>query len=165
MNRFCLFVVQVLKILVGSLMGILLIPVSLQVVARLVPGVPHMLWTEEVSRILFVWIVLLGSAIGIYERTHFDVQVLPEPKSNLAKLTQRIVVNALIGVFAFFFVYQGVPYAELGARLTTDVLQISKFFTYVAVPITGALWLLFAFEDVISDVIQFVSGGDRNGRS
>ena len=43
-------VARVLRALLTLLMGLLVVPVVLQIAARFVAALPHLIWTEEVSR-------------------------------------------------------------------------------------------------------------------
>ncbi|MCX7158635.1 MAG: TRAP transporter small permease subunit, partial [Proteobacteria bacterium] len=58
--------------------AVLLIPVSLQIFSRFTQLIPAYLWTEEASRFLFIWMIMLGAMIGVREGTHFEVDVWPE---------------------------------------------------------------------------------------
>ena len=79
---------QLLRIAVGCLVGALIIPVTMQVLARYTGIIPVYLWTEELATFLFVWTVMLGSTIAVWEGTHFDVRVIPDATSRLGKLVQ-----------------------------------------------------------------------------
>ena len=70
---------SLLRFVVGVLMFSLAIPVGLQVIARYTGVIPVYLWTEELATFIFVWVVMLGSALAVWEGTHFDVQVIPAP--------------------------------------------------------------------------------------
>ena len=68
-------------VLVGvmtALVMALTVVVSYQVFSRYVDFVPRFLWTEEVSRFCFIWVVLLGAAVAVREGTHFTIDVLPQ---------------------------------------------------------------------------------------
>ena len=64
-------------LLVGTV-AILLIPVTLQIISRYTALIPSWIWTEELSRFMFIWMVMLGAMIGVREGTHFDVDVWPD---------------------------------------------------------------------------------------
>ena len=55
--------------------AVLLIPVSLQIFSRFTQLIPAYLWTEEASRFLFIWLIMLGAMIGVREGTHFEVDL------------------------------------------------------------------------------------------
>ena len=45
--------------------AILIVPVTLQIISRYTALIPSWIWTEELSRFLFIWMVMLGAMIGI----------------------------------------------------------------------------------------------------
>ena len=51
--------------------AILVVPVTLQIVSRYTQLIPSYIWTEELSRFLFIWMVMLGAMIGIKRRHAF----------------------------------------------------------------------------------------------
>ena len=110
LEQFCL----VLRVLLGVLMGALAIPVAMQVISRYTGLIPTFLWTEELATFIFVWIVMIGSAVAVWDGTHFDVRVTRDASSPLARLLQNGFVYALIMLFALLFVVYGVDYVEFG---------------------------------------------------
>jgi len=55
---------DLLRVLLGVLMGALAVPVAMQVVSRYTGIIPTYLWTEELSTFIFVWIVMIGSMVA-----------------------------------------------------------------------------------------------------
>ena len=55
-------------LLVGSV-AVLIFPVSLQIFSRYTDLIPSYIWTEEMARFLFVWMIMIGAMIGIREST------------------------------------------------------------------------------------------------
>src|SRR5207247_6286794 len=72
---------RLLQHVITVLMGLLIVPVTLQVVSRYTILIPRYIWTEEVARFCFVWIIMVGAMIAVRDGTHFDVDVLPRPKT------------------------------------------------------------------------------------
>jgi TRAP-type C4-dicarboxylate transport system permease small subunit len=76
----------------------LVIPVSLQIISRYTALIPSYIWTEEMSRFLFIWMVMLGAMVGIREGTHFEVDIWPElgwyQESELAELPMPFIFIA-----------------------------------------------------------------------
>ena len=135
---------QVLRVAVGCLVGALIIPVTMQVLARYTGIIPVFLWTEELATFLFVWMVMLGSIVAVWEGTHFDVHVIPEARSPLGRLLQRSIVLLLMFLFAILFAFYGIGYAKFGAMQTSTMLQVNMLVIYIAVPISGFFWALFS---------------------
>ncbi len=135
---------QLLRIAVGTLMAVLIVPVTMQVVARYTGIIPVYLWTEELATFIFIWIVMLGSMIAVWEGTHFDVRVIPDAWSPLGKLIQNGVVLLLITVFAILFGWYGIGYAKFGSIQQSVMMQVNLLVTYITVPIAGFGWAAFA---------------------
>ena len=75
---------RLLNWLLGASVGILIVPVTLQMISRFTQLIPAWIWTEEMARFLFIWMVMLGAMIGVRDGSHFDVDVWPElkPRAN-----------------------------------------------------------------------------------
>src|SRR3712207_6372773 len=85
-------------LLVASV-AILIIPVSLQIFSRFTALIPHYIWTEEMARFLFVWMVMIGANLGVREGTHFVVDLWPQlPPRRGAML--RLISATFVLVFA-----------------------------------------------------------------
>ncbi|NOR30063.1 MAG: TRAP transporter small permease subunit, partial [Sulfitobacter sp.] len=89
-----------IRFIIGALMISLAIPVGMQVVARYTGIIPVYLWTEELATFIFVWVVMLGSTLAVWEGTHFDVQVIADAKSPLLLFLQKALVLTLVALFA-----------------------------------------------------------------
>ncbi|WP_245744661.1 TRAP transporter small permease [Aliiroseovarius sediminilitoris] len=133
-------------------MAALAVPVAMQVVSRYTPIIPTYLWTEELSTFIFIWMVMIGSMVAVWDGTHFDVRVLPDATRPLARLLQNGFVLILIMGFGLIFAWYGIEYAEFGSKQRSVMMRANKLITHISVPIAGAAWALFAayrlFEQV-----------------
>lgn len=148
-------VCQLLRILVGLLTAVLIVPVFMQVLARYTGLIPTYLWTEELAKFIFIWIVMLGSMVAVWEGTHFDVRVMRDAQSPLGKLLQQGFVLIMISVFALLFVRFGIDYAKFGSIQSSVMMQINMLWIYISVPIAGALWATFALYRLWQLVQEF----------
>ena len=135
---------SLLRFVVGVLMFSLAIPVGLQVIARYTGVIPVYQWTEELATFIFVWVVMLGSALAVWEGTHFDVQVIPGAKHPLLAFLQQALVLGLVAGFALLFAWYGIDYAKFGGNQTSVMMRANLMFTHISVPIAGVLWAVFA---------------------
>src|SRR5256885_10883265 len=83
---------KLLESLLAACVGILVIPVTLQVISRYTPFIPSYIWTEEMARFLFVWTIMIGAMVGVMEAQHFEVDVWPD-LSRRAEAAVRIVAR------------------------------------------------------------------------
>ncbi len=148
---------RLLTVLLGATVGILIIPVTLQIIARFTQLIPHYIWTEEMARFLFIWMVMLGSMIGIRDASHFEVDVWPELKPR-ANATLRIVSNVFVLVFALVFIWYGVRFVQFGWNQSSELAEMPMTYIFVAWPLAGFTWLLFLGERFVHD-LRIVRGG------
>lgn len=151
LNSIC----NILRLLLGVLMGALAIPVAMQVISRYTGLIPSYLWTEELSTFIFVWIVMIGSMVAVWDRTHFDVRVLPDFKSPLMHLIQNCFVHLAIAFFGVLFVFYGFEYTEFGNNQRSVMMRANLAITYISVPIAGAAWTIFSLYRIWEDFSQY----------
>lgn len=140
-----------LKILITVLMTVLIIPVGMQILSRYTGLIPRYIWTEEIARFCFVWIILIGSMIAVREGTHFDVDVLPHSNSPLIEFISKLFTYLAMLAVAFTFLYWGYDFAILGSRQRSEISGLPMLSIYIAWPIAGATWTLFIFEKLWDD--------------
>jgi TRAP-type C4-dicarboxylate transport system permease small subunit len=133
-----------LRVLLGVLIALLAIPVGMQVLARYTGIIPVYLWTEELATFIFVWAVMIGAMIAVWDKTHFDVRVIPDAKNPLWVLIQDGFVLIMILAFALIFAWYGVEYAKFGYIQNSVMMRANMMITYISVPIAGVVWVMFA---------------------
>src|SRR5687767_13531665 len=92
-------------------LGILVIPVALQIFSRFTAIIPHYIWTEEMARFLFVWTIMIGAMIGVRESTHFEVD-LWTTMSRRVEAAERIFARVGIIVISLVFVWSGIEFTR-----------------------------------------------------
>jgi TRAP-type C4-dicarboxylate transport system permease small subunit len=147
---------RLLTWLMVATVAILVVPVSLQIVARYTQLIPSYIWTEELSRFLFIWMVMLGAMIGIKEGTHFEVDVWPE-LSRRGNAVLKIVSSSFVLIFALVFVYWGIKFVEFGWYQESELAELPMPFIFVAWPVTGVTWVIFLGE-IFFDNIRVLAG-------
>ena len=142
---------RLLTWLMIATVAVLIIPVTLQIVSRYTGLIPSYIWTEELSRFLFIWMVMLGAMIGIREGTHFEVDVWPDlaPRANALL---RIVSHLFVLIFAVVFVYWGMKFVQFGWYQESELAELPMPFIFAAWPLTGLTWILFLGEAFIDNV-------------
>lgn len=148
-----------IRFVIGALMVSLAIPVGMQVIARYTGIIPVYLWTEELATFIFVWVVMLGSALAVWEGTHFDVQVIPDAKSPLLLFVQKALVLVLVALFALIFAWYGLDYAAFGGNQNSVMMRANLMITHISVPIAGALWAVFAFYRLFEAYVAYRATG------
>src|SRR5438874_12146271 len=104
---------RLLTWLMVATVAILIVPVTLQIISRYTALIPSWIWTEELSRFLFIWMVILGAMIGIREHSHFEVDVSPDLGPKPTALL-RIISNLCVLLFALLFVWSRIHFVRFG---------------------------------------------------
>jgi TRAP-type C4-dicarboxylate transport system permease small subunit len=144
-----------LKAVLTALMALLIVPVSLQIFARYVGFIPRYIWTEELARFCFIWIILIGATIAVREGTHFTADFLPHPKSNRGEAVARMLSDLVIFLVAIIFLWWGWPLVKFGLLQESEMAELPMVYIYAAWPIAGASWALFLGERFVDHVRLF----------
>ncbi|MCP5153536.1 MAG: TRAP transporter small permease [Ectothiorhodospiraceae bacterium] len=144
-----------LKLMLGIMMTLLLVPVSMQIFSRYVGFIPRYIWTEELARFCFIWIILLGATIAVRDGTHFTADFLPHPKSRRLEAVIRIVSDFAIFLVALIFVLWGWPLVQFGLIQESEMAELPMVYIYAAWPIAGLSWILFLGERFVDHVRLF----------
>ncbi len=137
-------------LMVGTV-ALLIVPVSLQIFARFTQLIPAYIWTEELARFLFIWMVMLGAMIGIREGTHFEVDVWPE-LGGRANALLRIVSHFFVLVFALVFIWWGIEFTRFGWDQLSEIAELPMWMIFVAWPVAGITWMLFLGESFVANL-------------
>ena len=146
-------------LLVGTI-AILLVPVTMQIISRYTALIPSYIWTEELSRFLFIWMIMLGAMIAVREGTHLDVDLWPDLSPRTEAVTQ-IVASLFVLVFACVFVYWGVKFVQFGWDQQSELAELPMTFIFIAWPLAGLTWLLFLGERFVANFHILASGNPR----
>jgi len=149
---------RLLDWLLAASVGILVVPVTLQIISRFTQLIPHWIWTEEMARFLFIWMVMLGAMVGIRDGAHFDVDVWPELKPRPNALL-RIVSNLFVLLFALVFIWYGIKFVQFGWSQTSELADLPMPWIFVAWPLAGFTWALFLGPRFRADLRVLVEGG------
>ncbi len=139
---------RLLQWVATALMGLLVIPVTLQIVSRYTGLIPRYIWTEEAARLLFMWTILTGAMIAVRDGTHFEVDVLPSPANPKGEAILRLAVSVFMLIFSAIFVVYGWDYAKFGYMQTSELTGINMIFLNGTYLVSGLTWFLFLSERI-----------------
>ena len=142
---------RLLRVLLTAMMALLLIPVSMQILSRYTGLIPRYIWTEEIARFCFIWIIMLGAMIAVRDGTHFDVDVLPH-FSPRVEAAVRVFVNIAMLFVALTFVWYGYIFTQFGLLQRSEIASLPMWTIFIAWPLTGLTWIAFLGERFASDL-------------
>ena len=95
---------------------------------------------------------MIGSMIAVRDRSHFDVDLLPHPKTPRQKGLAGLVVHLTMLVMAVVFIRYGYDFAKFGAIQSSEMSGINMLSIYIAFPLAGVTWALFLGENIAADI-------------
>ncbi|HEY5796036.1 MAG TPA: TRAP transporter small permease [Bosea sp. (in: a-proteobacteria)] len=142
---------RLLSFVVVLSVGILVVPVMLQIVSRYTDLIPSYIWTEELARFLFIWTVMIGAILGVRDSAHFDVDLLPNLGAK-GDAFMRIVARLGVLVIAIVFVIGGIEFTRFAWDRTSELAELPLWLIHVAWPVAGLSWTIFLGEQFIDDL-------------
>ena len=92
--------------------------------------------------------VFLGAAVAVRRGAHFRLHLLIDRFGPRLRRATDLVVALLVMVFGGVLVAGGVAMYPLARRQVTDSLELSMLWFYGALPVGGALMILFSLPHV-----------------
>jgi TRAP-type C4-dicarboxylate transport system permease small subunit len=149
---------RLLNVLLVATVAILIIPVSIQIFSRYTALIPAWIWTEEMARFFFIWMIMIGSMVAIRDGAHFDVDLWP-PLSPRADAALRILAQLCILVLALIFIWYGIRFVQFGWNQTSELAELPMGWIFVAWPLAGFTWVAFLGERFVDNLRVLSSGG------
>lgn len=155
---------QFTKILVSILTWLCIISITLltaivllQVISRVsdifVPG------TEELARLLIVWLTFLGSSLAIYEKMHLAVNYFVRKVGEDKRKYVHLFVNILLALFYAVLTVYGFRLAADSMSSSSPALQLPVGIFYLALPVSGLFSLYFILSSMKKSPTEDEGGG------
>lgn len=144
------------RIVAGILFAMIIVLTIVQVFCRFVLDSP-LIWSEELSRLLFVWMTMFGAPVLTYRRTHLAIpelaQALPEGLQSWLDLFMNLVVVAML----FVIVATSPRLLRVSWRITSGALQLPFTFWRAAAPF-GCFFILCSILVQLPDMFRRIFG-------
>ena len=100
-------------------------------------------WLEETAGFLFVWIVLLGGALGVYRDTNPRVNVLMDRLPAIVRGDLRLVADVTVLAYAAFLVDDGARFIHSVRNIIAPGSGVSMAYADASLAVAGGLMTLF----------------------
>ena len=113
-------------------------------------------WTEELARILLIWVTLLGGAAAFGTKGHLGVDYFVEKLHPETRRLMAIFANLVVLFFAVaIFVVGGLQVVSMRFALDQlTTLGLEKGYVYLVLPISGFFMVLFTIGNILEIVNQ-----------
>src|SRR5690625_3522725 len=106
----------------------------LQVVFRYIFGF-SLMWGEEFSRIMFVWIVYMGTPIVINRKANIEVDYFTQLLPKGVQRNLKAIMYLIASVFLLYVGYLGTLMVQEHVKMTAHTLPISQAIWYLPIAI------------------------------
>lgn len=136
--------VTVNRWIIIAMMVVMVTLVFTNVVCRYVLNF-SIIWAEEVSQYLMVWIAFLSAGLALRQGRHVAIELLQDHLPSTARKMTRHFVALLLIVFIGILIVLGFLFARFAWDQETPVMNIPLGIPYLAVPIGALLLLIHIF--------------------
>jgi len=145
-------VVKLLEWILALLLFLSIVFILAQVICRYVLRSP-LSWTEQTSRYLFIWMIMLGAPITFYRKNPMSFDLLVQSLPAKFKYAVELFAIILIILFSMYYGYQAITLAaKVMGRYTTGV-EVPLTFMYSSMAVSNLLIIL-----VMSDQLRIHLG-------
>jgi len=135
--------------LVVGLFAAMLVLVNVQIVCRFVLSI-SVPWTEEVSRLLFIWLAYLGAAVGFREGTLIVIDTVPELLGPRASRVLDPFVRVVSFAVVIFLFAASIPLVRSVWPTTLATVDwVSNGWTYLAFTASFGLMILYSVAPLV----------------
>ena len=149
--------VKVLETIMTILLVIMMGSLFWQVFTRFVLRIPA-IWTEELSRAAFVYMAVLGAAVGVRRFSHFGMTIICDAfRGRTRDLYFRYVINGMTLIASLAIFYIGMIFTiDYGFTRVSPTFLIPMAWLFASIPLGGFFMSFFAlynmaFEDYSAD--------------
>lgn len=144
------FLLQGLGVICALVFAILVVDVLLAVVLRQFAEQPA--WTEELARLLLVWLAILGGVLAYAADRHLGVGVLVGRFDSVTQLWAKVVGHLMVLFFAAGVLLIGgwqLFVERLDSGQMMAALGVRKAWFYLVLPVGGFLVTFLAIEKIL----------------
>lgn len=117
------------------------------------------IWGEEAARYAFVYLVWIGAAVGVRNRSHISFSIIVDILPARGAACFSIFSNLAVIIFAGFALYWSIEPVLISFNFgsVSEGLQLSRAWFLMAVPLGFTLVMLRAIEATVADIHAFMS--------
>ena len=147
------------------LMIIMLIVVTIQVVNQAFLHFNNITWTEEISRILLVWVIFIGACIATRRGSHLVVSFVYDNLKGPAKIIVRIFVLLTCIFVTAYICRSGIAMVQVqkAGKQFFGITGLPVYVASLAVPVCFAEMCLRFIMITIREVREMIVGRKKGG--
>lgn len=119
-----------------------------------------LIFTEELSRYLMVWIVFLGGAMAVRDEAHIRINILVKRLNPTLGKAARLLAHGLVLIFLVIVAVEGIRILPEELRQMCITIDLSLFYFYLAIPVGSILMIVYLLPVIRATLAERFSAGD-----
>lgn len=153
---------RVITFISNVIFSLMFLVVLLQIIGRYVMQNPFM-WTEELARVLYVWLIFFGSSTLIKGYEHITIDFVQRRLSPQKEKIFKVIIDVLAFVFFIFVILGGLKMMK-NSRIAClpCIPAIRMSYLYLSMVVGGVLSCFFLVENIIRNSISYFNKREAN---
>lgn len=135
----------------GLMLALMTVLVILQVFWRYVLKMPFP-QSQELAIYAMVYVVMFGSTIAVYKKTHIAVNFIVERMPEKFAFVLRMAAYAMLIIFFYLLIKEGWALSLRSMRQLSPTTGIPVGYIMASVPISSAISMLYVFGQIYTDI-------------
>ncbi len=134
-----------------TILAIMVIDVTWQVLSRYVVGSPST-FTDELASFLLVWLGILGGAYVYGRGEHLAISFIAEKFSIVSQRRTRLFVEFVVLMFSFWVMLVGgvwMVYTRFLLGVRSAALELNWGYVYLVLPLSGLLIIIYVVDNLL----------------
>ncbi len=110
------------------------------------------IWTEELSRWLYVYIVFFGASQGIHYREHIGIDLFVNKCPKAVQSSVRLFADIVMAIACVIIVYYGIRNMPFAVKQRPLTLPTTNGTLYAVIPITFSLMTIRTGFNILGDL-------------
>nr|WP_184403478.1 TRAP transporter small permease [Geomicrobium halophilum] len=136
----------------------LLVVVLIQIMDRYLPY--SAVWTEELSRYLFVYTITFAAPIAIRKNEFIKVDLLIMALTERWRRFYESAIYVLVAIFSVVLFVEGIRFYRLGEEFVAPALDIPMNYFYASVPLLAFFVFIYSLIFIVDQFTNRTSEGD-----
>lgn len=115
-------------------------------------------WVEQLALILVVVITFFSSAVGLKEKTHLSVDILPSMLPPKPRAVVYMIIHIMLMWFGYMMAVKSYQLALFNWTTEIALLDVPLSVRSMPLIVSGILILLFSFNNLLKYIIYFSTG-------
>jgi len=134
---------KILRIGVFCVFTALILTVSFQVFSRIFFPTLSRIWTEELTRFLFIYAVAFAAPLAMKQTAYVNIDLIEKLPIKIVIIV-KVAVEVIVAVLFLLVFYYGIQFTMLGIHQRAPTIKIPMAAVFMSIPIMGGFIFFYS---------------------